>query len=231
VADAQSLSSARRAAATRFARSLEKVLGELAMERTRFDVRFTDLPEQAWTAEGVDGVEFFVSPNPGEDLRPLARIVSGGELSRIMLAIKTLLAESRHGWSDHEDRPPSTAAPGLIFDEVDAGIGGRVADVVGQKLRVLGSAFQVLCITHLPQIAAYADSHFQIEKHVERGRTRTTVKRLDASERVEEISRMLGGASLTDGIRASAREMLGERRQAKGESERAKAGRPRSSRS
>jgi DNA repair protein RecN (Recombination protein N) len=230
VADARALSSARRSAASRFSRSLEKTLGELAMERTRFEVRFTDLTEDAWTAAGIDGVEFFVSPNPGEDLRPLARIVSGGELSRIMLAIKTLLAETRHGWSESRDRASSAAPPGLIFDEVDAGIGGRVADVVGEKLRVLGSAFQVLCITHLPQIAAYADSHFEIEKHIERGRTLTTVKRLDAAERIEEISRMLGGASLTDGIRASAREMLNKRRQAKGESERAKVDRRKPSR-
>jgi len=231
VADARQLSAARRKAASRFGEALESTLSELAMEQTRFDVRFADLPEEAWTAEGVDGVEFYVSPNPGEDLRPLARIVSGGELSRIMLAIKTLLAETRHGWSIARERPPSGAAPGLIFDEVDAGIGGRVADIVGQKLRVLGSAFQVLCITHLPQIAAYADSHYHIEKHVEAGRTRTTVRKLDAAGRVEEISRMLGGASLTDGIRASAREMLGERRQAKGESERAKVQPTRKSRS
>ena len=231
VADARMLSAARRKAAPRFAQALEATLAELAMEQTRFEVRFADLPEEAWTADGIDGVEFYVSPNPGEDLRPLARIVSGGELSRIMLAIKTLLAETRQGWSVADERPPSGAAPGLIFDEVDAGIGGRVADIVGQKLRLLGSAFQVLCITHLPQIAAYADSHFHIEKHVDGGRTRTTVNKLDAAGRVEEISRMLGGASLTDGIRASAREMLGHRRQAKGESERAKVQPARKSRS
>jgi DNA repair protein RecN (Recombination protein N) len=124
----------------------------------------------------------------------------------------------------------------LIFDEVDAGIGGRVAEVVGRKLRALGSAFQVLCITHLPQIAACADTHFAIEKRVERGRTRTSVTRLDAPGRVEELSRMLGGATVTEGLRASAREMLlsrqldtgGERAakgepKSKGESERAKA--------
>ena len=153
------------------------------MERTRFEVRFARCrcPKPAWTARGIDAAEFFVSPNPGEDLRPLARIVSGGELSRIMLAIKTLTATSRLGFSDGDASGlPATAAPGLIFDEVDAGIGGRVADVVGRKLRALGSAFQVLCITHLPQIAAYADTHFQIEKRVEGGRTRTTVRRLDA---------------------------------------------------
>ncbi len=120
-----------------------------------------------------------MSPNPGEDLRPLTRVVSGGELSRLMLAIKTLTATSRLDWNDADGRPPSGAAPGLIFDEVDAGIGGRVAEVVGRKLYALGSAFQVLCITHLPQIAAIADAHYAIEKRVDAGRTRTTVARLD----------------------------------------------------
>jgi DNA repair protein RecN (Recombination protein N) len=141
-----------------------------------------------------------------------------------MLAIKTLAAASRYGFTETGARPPSDAAPGLIFDEVDAGIGGRVADVVGRKLRMLGSAFQVLCITHLPQVAAYADTHFQIEKLVDAGRTRTVVTRLDADGQVEELSRMLGGADISAGIRASAREMLEERQgrakaKAKGESE------------
>jgi DNA repair protein RecN (Recombination protein N) len=215
------LGSARRQIGVEFARRLERQLGELAMEQTRFEVRFANqLPETQWGAAGVDQAEFYVSPNPGEDLRPLARIVSGGELSRIMLAIKTLTATTRHSFTDAGERPPSAAAPGLIFDEVDAGIGGRVADVVGRKLRTLGSAFQVLCITHLPQIAAYADTHFQIEKRIDRGRTKTTVKRLETADRVEELSRMLGGAGITDAIRASAREMLGERQggaKAKGE--------------
>ena len=140
------------------------------MEQTRIELRFAAAPmaETEWSGRGIDTAEFFVSPNPGEELRPLARIVSGGELSRIMLAIKTLIATTRRGFSEAEDRPPSGSAPGLIFDEVDAGIGGRVADIVGRRLRGLGSAFQVLCITHLPQIAAYADTHFQIEKHVSR---------------------------------------------------------------
>jgi DNA repair protein RecN (Recombination protein N) len=132
-----------------------------------------------------------------------------------MLGIKTLTATSRHGFTDAAGRPPSTAAPGLIFDEVDAGIGGRVADVVGRKLRGLGSAFQVLCITHLPQIAAYADTHFLIEKSVAGGRTRTTVRRLEGDARVDEVSRMLGGEAITDGLRRSAREMLVERSGAK----------------
>jgi DNA repair protein RecN (Recombination protein N) len=218
------LGKARRRIAVEFARRLEQQLAELAMDRTRFEVRFVPgpLPETAWAGAGTDQAEFFVSPNPGEDLRPLTRIVSGGELSRIMLGIKTLTASARHGFSDAGDRPPSMSAPGLIFDEVDAGIGGRVADVVGRKLRTLGSAFQVLCITHQPQIAAYADTHFQIEKRVDRGRTRTTVHRLDLPGRVDELSRMLGGAAITDGIRRSAREMLEERQGAKAKGERRK---------
>jgi DNA repair protein RecN (Recombination protein N) len=212
LAAAEKLSKERRRIAKDFARGLESLVGELAMERTRFEVRFGDaLPQSAWSARGIDGAEFFVSANLGEDLRPLARIVSGGELSRIMLAIKTLTATTRHGFSDDADRPPSASAPGLIFDEVDAGIGGRVADVVGRKLRALGSAFQVLCITHLPQIAAYADTHFEIDKGIDGGRTRTTVRRLDQAGRVEELARMLGGEAISDGIRQSAREMLTER--------------------
>jgi DNA repair protein RecN (Recombination protein N) len=226
LAAAQTLSSARQRTASAFAKALIALLRDLAMEQTRFEVRFGEGPlaEASWTARGVDGGEFFVSPNPGEDLRPLARIVSGGELSRVMLAIKTLTATSRHGFSDAADRPPSPSAPGLIFDEVDAGIGGRVADVVGRKLRALGSVFQVLCITHLPQIAAYADTHFQIEKRVGGGRTRTTVQRLGADGRVDELARMLGGEAITDGLRSSAREMLEAKAlrsgpgQAKGES-------------
>ncbi|HUK37294.1 MAG TPA: DNA repair protein RecN [Vicinamibacterales bacterium] len=206
---ARTLSDARRRAGGRLASEIETLAAELAMEHTRFEVRFApELTASDWSARGIDAAEFYVSPNPGEDLRPLARIVSGGELSRLMLAIKTLTATSRAGWSDADDRPPSGEAPGLIFDEVDAGIGGRVAEVVGRKLHALGSAFQVLCITHLPQIAAYADAHYAIEKRVERGRTRTSVTRLDEAARVAEIGRMLGGDMVTDGLRASAEEML-----------------------
>lgn len=214
------LSDERRSAAIVMARRIEALLSELAMDRTRFEVRFAPpLTEDEWTADGIDRAEFFLSPNLGEDVRPLARIVSGGELSRIMLALKTLAATTRFGFSDAAVRPPSAGAPGLIFDEVDAGIGGRVADVVGQKLRSLGSIFQVLCITHLPQIAAYADTHFLITKGVEQGRTRTTVRGLNDEGRIEELSRMVGGASISAAVRASAREMLSERRprRAKGE--------------
>ena len=167
------------------------------MARTRFEVRFnaTDLPEAAWGERGIDEAEFFVSPNPGEDLRPLSRIVSGGELSRVMLALKTLAAE---------DAPGKT----LIFDEVDAGIGGRVADVVGSRLQALGERFQVLCITHLPQIAARGATQFAIEKSVRGSRTVTRVDRLDKDGRVEEVARMIGGASVTEPVRSSARELL-----------------------
>ena len=207
---ARRLSEARHALAPDFARKLERLLGELAMERTQFEARFNaePLPEPGWTGSGVDAVEFFISPNPGEDLRPLARIASGGELSRIMLAIKTLTAARRHGFNEADDRPASGAAPGLVFDEIDAGIGGRSADVVGRKLRALGSAFQVLCITHLPQIAAYADTHYVIEKQVDGGRTQTRVARLEEAGRIEELARMLGGEPITDALRTTAREML-----------------------
>jgi DNA repair protein RecN (Recombination protein N) len=195
--DAQELSSARRDAARRFAGELERLLGELAMAQARFDVRFNAAPlaEEFWTERGIDHAEFFLSANPGEDLRPLVRIVSGGELSRVMLALKTMSVNE----ADHKT---------MVFDEVDAGIGGRVADVVGARLGALGGRFQVLCITHLPQIAARASAHFRIDKTVRRDRTVTAVQRLDGEGRIEEIGRMIGGASVTESVRTSARELL-----------------------
>jgi DNA repair protein RecN (Recombination protein N) len=209
---AAALSAARRRTAPTFATALEGFLAELAMGKSRFEVRFSPetLPESAWRPDGVDAAEFFLSPNPGEDARPLARIVSGGELSRVMLAIKTLTFRARLSEAE-QDGSVGAGAPGLIFDEVDAGIGGRVADITGEKLRALGAVFQVLCITHLPQIAAHADAHYRIDKHVVAGRTQTTVTRLDDEGRVAELGRMLGGASVSAALRASAREMLAER--------------------
>jgi DNA repair protein RecN (Recombination protein N) len=200
--DARDLSTARRDAARRFSSELERLLGELAMAQARFEVRFNAVPlaEESWTERGIDQAEFFLSPNPGEDVRPLARIVSGGELSRVMLALKTMSVED----SEHK-----TVV--MVFDEVDAGIGGRVADVVGARLGGLGDRFQVLCITHLPQIAARASTHFRIDKSVRRDRTVTTVQRLDGDSRIEEIGRMIGGASVTESVRASARELLSAR--------------------
>jgi DNA repair protein RecN (Recombination protein N) len=196
---AEKLSKARRTAAMDFARRLERSLADLAMTQTRCEVRFVERNgDEGWTERGIDEGEFYISPNPGEDLRPLARIVSGGELSRIMLALKTLA---------------STDAPGktLIFDEVDAGIGGSVADIVGSRLRQLGSHFQVLCITHLPQIAAYGTSHYRIAKTLKDGRTVTGVAPLGARDREAELARMIAGAEVSASVRASAREMLKRR--------------------
>src|SRR6185503_1059606 len=195
---ARDLSSKRRDAAGRFAKEIETLLAGLAMARTRFEVRFNtgELPAEAWSERGIDEAEFFVSPNPGEDLRSLARIVSGGELSRVMLALKTLAVSA------------PLASKTLIFDEVDAGIGGRVADVVGARLRALGGRFQVLCITHLPQIAARGTSQYRIEKLVRASRTVTSVEPLDEHGRVEELSRMIGGLAATDAVRATARDLL-----------------------
>ena len=193
---ARRLSDARRTAAAQFASAIERELADLAMARTRFEVRLARRDDPAgWTERGMDAGEFYISPNPGEEVRPLARIVSGGELSRVMLALKTLAAA---------DATSKT----LIFDEIDAGIGGRVATVVGDKLRALGARFQVLCISHLPQIAATASAHFHIEKTVRGARTTTAVARLQDEERIEELARMLAGAAVGESSRATARELL-----------------------
>ena len=196
LAAATALSKARRTAAPAFCRSLEQALADLAMTSTRCEVRFSDpRDESQWSDRGLETGEFFISPNPGEELRPLARIASGGELSRVMLALKTLA---------------TTDAPGksLIFDEVDAGIGGAVADVVGRRLRALSERFQVLCITHLPQIAACGQHHVRIAKSVRRERTITEVASLTGPGREEELARMIAGADISAAVIASAREML-----------------------
>ena len=195
------LSAGRHEAAPKFGKQVEAELADLAMERTRFEVRLTTSEaEGQWSDAGIDSGELFLSPNVGEDLRPLARIVSGGELSRVMLALKTLGAMSAV--------EGSSSAKTLIFDEVDAGIGGRVATVVGQKLASLGDRFQVLCITHLPQIAACGRSHFQIEKRIQGRRTVTSVTRLNDEDRVVEIARMMGGSAAGEKALESARELL-----------------------
>jgi len=193
------LSARRREAAHVFTRALVTALVDLAMPATKCEVRFAPGDDDGrWSERGLDEAELYLSPNPGEELRPLARIASGGELSRIMLALKTLA---------------TTDAPGktLIFDEVDAGIGGAVADAVGARLQRLAADFQVLCITHLPQIAAYGSAQFRIEKRVRAGRTTTTVARVEGDDRVGEIARMIGGADVSPSVTASAREMLAAR--------------------
>jgi DNA repair protein RecN (Recombination protein N) len=209
---AAALSVKRQAAAPRFAADVIAVATGLAMQRLRFEVRFdTPAGEPHWGPKGLDIAEFFVSPNPGEDLRPLARIVSGGELSRLMLAIKTVTAHKGRGAT-------------LIFDEVDAGIGGHTADVVGRRLQSLGSDYQVLCITHLPQIAAHGDVHFLIAKAVRGGRTTASVTRLGVEDRRLEIARMIAGEKPSDRVIASARELLVTRQRSdgSGKGERAK---------
>lgn len=208
---AKQLSTKRKTAAVTFARAIESELADLAMEKTKFEVRLvTSEAEGQWTDAGIDSGELFLSPNVGEDVRPLAKIVSGGELSRVMLALKTLAAAD------------SGPAKTLIFDEVDAGIGGRVATVVGEKLASLGSRFQVLCITHLPQIAAYGRTHYLIEKRVQGRRTVTSVNRLEHTQRVEELARMMGGAAAGEKALESARELLDKSSKAKAKGERRK---------
>ena len=207
------LSEKRRTAAGEFCRALEASLAELAMGRTRCEMRFVEAQSEAhWSPRGMEDAELYISPNPGEDLRPLARIASGGELSRIMLALKALA---------------STDAPGktLIFDEVDAGIGGAVADVVGARLQRLSARFQVLCITHLPQIAAYGGTHYRIAKHTRVGRTVTEVTKVEGADREEELARMIGGADVSVAVRTSAREMLASRRAGRPEKTRPARGR------
>ena len=223
LAGARKLSAARHAAGPKFARAIESELAELAMQQTRFEVRLsTSEAEGQWTDSGIDAGEFFLSANVGEDVRPLARIVSGGELSRVMLALKTLaVTRSAEAGSAKAGPAKADVAKTLIFDEVDAGIGGRVATVVGQKLASLGDRFQVLCITHLPQIAACGRTHFLIDKRSNGHRTMTSVTELRGEDRIAEIARMMGGAAAGEKALASARELV-ESTGAKGESERRK---------
>lgn len=194
-ARAGQLTALRRLATGRFEQAVEQELADLAMEHTRFHV---EMAPQPLAATGMDRVEFLISPNPGEPLKPLARVASGGELSRVMLALKSVLARV--------DRVPT-----LIFDEIDVGIGGRTAHVIGEKLAALGREKQVVCVTHLPQIACLADAHFTVRKEVAGGRTVVRLRRLTEEERVEEISRMLGGRDDSAGARQHAQEMLAGR--------------------
>lgn len=194
---ARALSVRRREGAGRLARAVEGALSDLGMTQVTFDVRLAvDETPAAWHSGGIDRGEFFLAANPGEELRQLARIASGGELSRIMLAFKTLAAG---------ERPTRT----LVFDEVDAGIGGRAATVVGERLRALGERTQVLCITHLPQIAALASAHFAIDKAVQGRRTQTSVTKLGGEAREQEIARMMAGEQALSGdVRLAARALL-----------------------
>jgi DNA repair protein RecN (Recombination protein N) len=207
-AAADGLSARRRRAALALGAATEAALGELGLGATRVEIAVGRRPAGrdepaveidgdavAFDATGVDVVVFRIAPNPGEPARPLAKIASGGELSRISLAIEEVLAEA-------------DATPTLVFDEIDAGIGGRSADPVGRTLWALGQRHQVLCVTHLPQIAAHADAHFAIHKVQRDGRTLTEVRRLDEAGRIEELAAMIGGPEGGPAATASARELF-----------------------
>lgn len=189
------LSARRMEAAEDLRRGIEGELKDLALEKARFEMRFFDLPEPG--PNGVERGEFYIAPNPGEEPKPLAWIASGGELSRIMLALQRAA-------------PGAERIPTLVFDEVDAGIGGAAATAVGEKLRGVAQGAQVLCITHLPQVAAFGDRHYRVEKREEGGRTFTAVTLLEADERVREMARMLGGAMVTDRTLDHARELVAQ---------------------
>ena len=181
-------------AAKKFERAVENCIAELAMDHARFQVQISDLSNSAGP-KGIDQIEFFFSANAGEDLKPLARVASGGEASRLMLVLKTVANATEF---------PRT----IVFDEIDSGIGGRVSEAVGIKLRKLAETNQVLCVTHQPQIARFADSHLAVQKAVVDGRTQVDISKLNRSGRIEELARMLTGAEITDAARRHARELL-----------------------
>ena len=186
------LSGERKRVAFELKKSIERELNSLGMKKTIFEIHIDPLP---LSLKGVDRVEFLISPNVGEEVKPLAKIASGGELSRIMLAMKRILAKVG-------------GRQVLIFDEVDSGIGGAMAEVVGKKLRELSRHHQVICVTHLPQIACFADQHYSVRKEVKSGRTLTLVDQLNRESVVDEIARMLGGVKVTEKTRAHAMEMI-----------------------
>ncbi len=204
------LSERRRKAAKRLGRAISDELASLGMGDAKVCVEVAPIEGREGELEvdgarltptGIDRAELLIAPNRGEEARPLRKIASGGELSRSMLAIKRVLAGLR-------------PAGLYVFDEVDAGVGGAVAEVIGRKLRAVARHHQVLCITHLPQIAVFADAHFQVTKDVVNGRTKSAIRRLGDDERLEEIARMLGGLKITQRTRAAAAEMLREARSA-----------------
>jgi DNA repair protein RecN (Recombination protein N) len=181
-------------AAKKFEQAVEKGIGEVAIDNARFQVQVNDSVEAAGQ-KGIDHTEFYFSANVGEEVKPLARVASGGEASRLMLVLKTVANGSQF---------PRT----IVFDEIDTGIGGRVSEAVGIKLKKLAQTNQVLCVTHQPQIARFADSHLVVQKEALKGRTQVSIGRLDKAGRVEEIARMLTGAEITDSARKHAKELL-----------------------
>jgi DNA repair protein RecN (Recombination protein N) len=204
---AEKLSPERASAAKRLEKLAEKQINDLAM-KVKFSVEVSTREEEAaWTAHGRDSVECLIATNPGEPLKPLDEIASGGEMSRVLLALKVSVEEGFNAASAKGKRK-SAVPRTLVFDEIDIGIGGRAAEAVGQKLKALSRAQQVLCVTHLPQIAAFADQHFLIEKREQQGRTKTAVRLMDEAERTQEIARMLSGAAVTETSVRHAEQML-----------------------
>jgi DNA repair protein RecN (Recombination protein N) len=194
-AAAEALTSQRAEAARKLEKAAEKQINDLAMQ-VRFSISVApDQNRKGWTAHGWDEVAFLIATNAGDPLKPLEQIASGGEMSRVMLALKVTVEEAA---SARGSRRRSALPRTLVFDEIDIGIGGRAAEAVGRKLKALSRTQQVLCITHLPQIAAFADQHFAIEKRETRGRPETAVRRMGDAERVREVARMLSGAVLTE---------------------------------
>jgi DNA repair protein RecN (Recombination protein N) len=200
--EARSLSKRRYEIARKLEKTVEGEINDLAM-KAKFKIEVAGSDEEAnWTASGFDRVVYLISTNPGEPMGPIEQIASGGELSRVMLALKA----SVEAGGAHTRR--SDAQRSLVFDEIDAGIGGRAADAVGKKLKALSRSKQVLCVTHLPQIASFADRHYLIEKHESAGRSKTTVRPLNADERRSEIARMLSGAKVTEASLKNAEQLL-----------------------
>jgi DNA repair protein RecN (Recombination protein N) len=203
---ATELSSTRKAAATRLGKLAEAQINSLAM-KVKFEVALqAHTQETAWTTQGWDEVECRISTNPGEPMKMLTEIASGGELSRVMLALKVAVEESSS--KSKKKTTPRT----LVFDEIDIGIGGRAAEAVGQKLKALSRGQQVLCVTHLPQIAAFADQHLAVEKREDHGRTRTQIRVLDDRARTHEVARMVSGAKVTDTSLQHAAQMIASSR-------------------
>jgi DNA repair protein RecN (Recombination protein N) len=202
-AAAASLTSIRKAAAAKLAKLAETQINSLAM-KVRFEISVSNSEQEAaWTSHGWDEVEYRITTNPGEPLKPLHEIASGGEMSRVMLALKVSVEEG-----SNRPRAKLPTPRTLVFDEIDIGIGGRAADAVGQKLKALGRGQQVLCVTHLPQIAAFADQHFVVEKREDHGRTKMHVRLLDDRARTHEVARMLSGAKVTETSLQHAAQMI-----------------------
>jgi DNA repair protein RecN (Recombination protein N) len=205
LAAAQTVSKKRYSAARELQKLVEAEINQLAM-KAQFNIEVSGSDETAnWTASGFDSVTYLISPNPGEPLKPVEQIASGGELSRVMLALKATIEA---GKTEAVKKSKGGTQRTLVFDEIDTGIGGRAAEAVGKKLKSLARANQVLCITHLPQIASFADHHYLIEKKETAGRTKTSVRALTAAEQTEEIARMLSGATLTETSRQHAEQLL-----------------------